>query len=510
VTDRAPLRPICRVLAVTIGVCALAVTDSCRPISEAPVDGRVTLRIGTALPEVSLEEGVNWIVNALARESLVSVDWEGRPVPRLAQRIELLKGGSGVRLILRPEVNFHNGQPVDAPTVVRLLQAEIAKVGLGAENVKDIAAEGKHTVVINYRRPDSFILTDLNLYLIADASKPEMSTGPFKVTGSTQPIRLEAFDNYYRGRPAIDTIEIKEYETPRAAWSALMRGEVNFLHEVSRDAIDFVEEAAVETFPLVRPYYLALVFNMRHTMLRRREVRVALNEAVDRDAIVREGMWGRGRPAYGPIWPFHWAFSAGQRAYAFNPDAARIRLDAAGLRPAHQGKDRMASRFRVRCLIPSDDSRVERIALVLQRQLAEINVDLQLVPVPVKQMVESIIKGEFDTFLYEMTSGRTLSWVNRFWHSPSAGTRTMFDVGYHAADEPLDRIRSAQSDAEIRVGVADLHRAFYEDPPAVFLAWPHEARAIDNSFTVPYERDRDVIGQLWQARPVASTGAERR
>jgi ABC-type transport system substrate-binding protein len=221
-------------------------------------------------------------------------------------------------------------------------------------------------------------------------------------------------------------------------------------------------------------------------------------------------MWGRGRPAHGPIWPFHWAFSQGQRVHAFNRDAAGLRLDGAGLRPERPAAGGMESRLRFRCLIPADDSRFERIALVLQRQLAEIQVDLELVPVPVRTLFASVVTGKFDAFLYEMSSGRTLSWVNRFWHSPSAETTTVFDAGYRAADEPLDRIRAAASDAEFRAAVADLQQVFYEDPPAVFLAWPHDTRAIDRSFSVPYEPDRDVLGSLWQARRSSDTASDDR
>ena len=36
----------------------------------------------------------------------------------------------------------------------------------------------------------------------------------------------------------------------------MMRHEVNFLHEVNRDAIDFVEAGGdIRAYPLLRPYY---------------------------------------------------------------------------------------------------------------------------------------------------------------------------------------------------------------------------------------------------------------
>jgi ABC-type transport system substrate-binding protein len=461
--------------------------------------------MATALPAALQTEGATGIVNILSRESLVAVSWDGRAVPRLAESISGLNDGFGVRLKLRPGVRFHNNEAVDATTVVGLLRQQIAAVGYGAESIAAIEPEGTDQIVVRYRRPDSFVLTDLNLYNITDEKRPEFSTGPFKIVSRERPVQLAAFDGYYRGRPSIDAIQIREFETPRAAWTAMMRGEVNFLHEVSRDAVKFVdEESDVNTFPLLRPYYIALVFNVRHAVLARREVRVALNEAVDRQAIVRQGMWERGRPADGPIWPYHWAYSAAQRVHSYNPEAARVRLDAAGFPPAVQRvPGRMASRLRFKCLIPSNDARFERIALVLQRQLADIDVDIELESVPVTTLLKRVIAGDFDTFLYEMTSGRTLSWVYRFWHSPSQDALPLFPSGYRAADEPLDRIRVSSSDAETRAAVADLQRTFHDNPPAVFLAWPHETRAIDTSFIVPYDRDHDVLGRVWEGRPAS-------
>jgi peptide/nickel transport system substrate-binding protein len=282
----------------------------------------------------------------------------------------------------------------------------------------------------------------------------------------------------------------------------MMRGEIDYLHEVSRDSVEFVErEAAVGTYPLLRPYYVVLVFNLRHPILGKREVRIALNEAVDRAVVVRDGMRGKGRQADGPVWPYHWAYSSAQRAHSYNPAAARLRLDGAGLKVRETASSaNMASRFRFTCLVPSDDPRFERIALIVQRQLFDLGIDMAMEAVPVGELQVRAARGTFDAFLYEMTSGRTLSWVYRFWHSPSARGSAFVASGYAGADSALDRIRAARSEADTRTGVADLQRALFDDPPAIFLAWPQETRAIDRTFVVPYQRDADVVGTLWQAQ----------
>ena len=72
-------------------------------------------------------------------------------------------------------------------------------------------------------------------------------------------------------------------------------------------------------------------------------------------------MHGRGRVADGPIWPFHWAHSEAQRKYVYNPEAARLRLEAAGLtvnRDPQPG--RMPSRLRFTCLLVDTEQAYDR------------------------------------------------------------------------------------------------------------------------------------------------------
>jgi ABC-type transport system substrate-binding protein len=498
-------------LARALVVCLLATAAAaCRGQEPARRPDKATLRVGVALPDEQPRRSIENIALTFSAEPLVAVGFDGRPQAALAESWESLPGGLGVRLQLRPAVLFHNGRPADAESVVRMLRDQIAwyerrgwKV---AESIKEIRAGANGQIEIVYRRPDAFVLPDLSIFSIADLKDPLLRTGPFRVSSLDPPTSLVAFDRYYLGRPSIDEVKFQPYQTQRKAWIALMRGEVNALHEVSREAGDFVEaETAVRPYPFLRGYHVALVFNQRHAILSRRDVRVALNEAVNREAIVKDAMRGRALPADGPIWPYHWAYSSAQSSFAFNPDAARLRLDAAGFT---EGRERepgyMSSRFRFTCLVPSDDTRFERIALVVQRQLFEIGVDMEIKAMPVAEMINTRVpNGEFDAFLFEMTSGRTLSWLYRFWHSPAEGPPPALRTGYRGADSVLDRLRSAQTDDETRLAVSDLQRVMYNDPPAIFLVWPRETRAVDAQFRVPYLSDRDVLAGVreWRLLP---------
>jgi ABC-type transport system substrate-binding protein len=177
-----------------------------------------------------------------------------------------------------------------------------------------------------------------------------------------------------------------------------------------------------------------------------------------------------------------------------------VRLDGAGLTVRTSRPERMPGRFRFVCLLPAGDPRFERIALVVQRQLSAVGVDMQIETVSHLDLQRRAAAGDFEALIYEMTSGRTLSWIAAFWHSPAPGGPVYVRNGYRAADEAIDRMRLAGGDEETRIAVADVMRVLRDDPPALFLAWPYEARALERSICVPYEPERDIFGTLWLSR----------
>ena len=128
-------------------------------------------------------------------------------------------------------------------------------------------------------------------------------------------------------------------------------------------------------------------------------VRQAINEAIDRGKIVRTALNNRGQPADGPIWPYHWAYHSATSTYTYNPDAARLRLDAAGLQLTSTPGQDMPRRFRFTCAFWSEDPQFERIALVVQKQLFEIGIDVEMIPMTLRDLQGRLGAGDFEAVL---------------------------------------------------------------------------------------------------------------
>jgi peptide/nickel transport system substrate-binding protein len=483
-----------------------AVVSSACALPPAPQPKVEKLRLGIR----DAREARRVFTPFLFADRLVIINWEGKPEPVLATGWPWKDNNRTLQIQLRQGVTFHDGTPLTASVVADILrQLKQRDPRRTFPLVTSFDVVDAHTLAVRLSRPDAFLVEAIADTWIVDPRKPDIGTGPYKLLARVPSVIGERNASYFRGTPGIDRIELKFYDTPRASWVALMKGEVDMVHEVNRDSAEFLEGSShVERSSTIRPFYIPLVFNVRHPILKNVEVRRALAEAINRDEIVQQAMRGHGRVADDPVWPFHWAYNAAARKYFHNPNAARLRLDAAGFRmrpsPVPGG---MASRFSIRCVF-WNDPQFERIALLLQRQLAEVGIDLVLEGASELELTSRAYRGDFDTYLYQLTSGKSFDWTYRFWHSPTAGV-WMQNSGYTGVDSVLERLRTVLPDSEIRTAVADLRERFYEDVPAAFLAWPETTRAIDARFDVGEQAGPDIFANLWKWRPAGSQQATR-
>jgi len=484
-------------LLVAALVVSVGASTSCgRPAPPQPTPSAVTLRFGVALPKTpEASAGIRAFVNNLFSESLVGTSWDGYPFARLAAEWTWKDNGLTLELRIRDNLRFHDGTPVDN-TFVRntLLQVFKNPNSVSYQSVAGVEAIENNSVAIRLSRPEALLLSDLSNATISMGTpdKDDVGLGPYRLLERGAKTRLAAFDSYYRGKPQIDAIEILEFEEQRTSWAALMRGQIDAVHEILPSALEFLQvkgQSNARTFPFTRPYFIYLLFNVKHPILKSAQVRQALSYAVDRQAIVDRGLDRQGSLADGPIWPAHWAYGTTQKAYTHNVEAATARLDAAGL-AMRRGRDdgRMPSRFRFKCLTIAKNATFEKIALLLQKQLYEIGIDMDVEAVSLQELGARAASGNFDVILAERTSGRSLVWTYLFFHSKK------FGGAYTAADTVLDKLRATSTEAAVRATVSDLQQIFHDDPPGIFIAWPTVARVVSTKFIVPDEEGPDVSG----------------
>lgn len=305
--------------------------------------------------------------SSLARnifDGLVNQDERQQIVPALAVSWTLENDTTWL-FKLRPNVAFHDGTILSAADVV----ASLARVELASRNspssfqpyVRDIqsaTAVDPLTVRIVTKTPTPLLLNNLSRIAVLPAASGGLSTGdlnggkgvigtgPFKLTSwlSDDSYVLARHDAHWGDRPGWDSVQFKVQKVGSARVAALLAGDVDMIEAVPAADLERIgadKRFALSCAPSNRVMYLHLD-HARETSpfaagadgrnpLRDARVRRALSLAINRKALVERIMSGQGEPAGQLVPKGYFGWSPKIETDAFDPEAARKLLAAAGV-----------------------------------------------------------------------------------------------------------------------------------------------------------------------------------
>jgi dipeptide transport system substrate-binding protein len=208
-----------------------------------------------------------------------------------------------------------------------------------------------YTVRFTLNTPDAAFLADLGMDFASIVSKEyadsldkagnkgqmnqkPVGTGPFIFVDYQQDaaIRYKANPDYFGDKPKVDDLVFAI--TPDASVRAqkLKAGECDIIpYPNPADVPDLKADAdlSVQEQSGLNVAYLA--YNTRQPPFDKPEVRRALNQAFNRDAIIQAVYGGNAIPAVNPIPPTMWGYNKETRNEDYNPDAAKKALADAGV-----------------------------------------------------------------------------------------------------------------------------------------------------------------------------------
>ncbi len=152
---------------------------------------------------------------------------------------------------------------------------------------------------------DKFVHNDLNI------SKP-IGTGPYKFkkiskdisSGNPNYIELVPFKDYVLGEPKISKITLKFYSNQENLYTAYKNGEINSMNAVSPKIIEEIQSNSNQMVESNLPRILAVFYNQNQSkVLANKNVRLALDTAINRQNIIDKILLGYGTETTGPIPP---------------------------------------------------------------------------------------------------------------------------------------------------------------------------------------------------------------
>ncbi len=435
----------------------------------------------------------------LVFSGLVRLGPNGSVESDLAESWNITPDGLTYIFELRPGLLWQDGEPVDAGDVlftIRTIQAEEFNGDpVLAELFQDVEVEATsdHTVTMTLAQPFAPFLARgatvgiLPEHLLARSdgtdlcetpfSEMPIGTGPFRLLELTETgAVLRSFTAYHLGRPYLETLELRFYRDQGELVNALLKDEVD--GALLRTALDQEDVAALGDARWVRRSLhgtkLSLVYlNPELSFFQDRLVRRALQQGLDRTALIDEALGGQAIPLDSPIVSDLWAHEGNPDAYAFDAARAALLLSAAGweLDNGGRAKDGVPLRF---SLAASDDPVQVELAQEIARQWGELGIQVDVEVSGASQFVEGVLlPREFEAALVNVDPGPDPD-PYPFWHSTQAlgEGRNLAGWADPTVDQLLEDGREASSVAQRAADYRSFQEIFAEEAPAVLLYTP--------------------------------------
>ncbi len=310
------------------------------------------------------------------------------------------------------------------------------------------------------------------------ATGPDWTTyfgsGPFRIAENdgVSFIRLEAFDDYHAGRPAIDAVEISYVSDDSTLMNMYVNGDLDVVF-VPKDLIEQYAADATVGPEIVNYTPCATQFvnlNLSGDEFTDVRVRQALSLAIDRETLCATVLSGAAQPCSAFLPPTVNGYDPSLEVFEFNPDKAKELL-------AEAGAEGLSFDFPVR-------KRDEKVALVLQANWKDVGVTANVSVIEDEDWSTKRGNGEITatTVTWSSTSNVGIEFMGSFFLSTETPKRSSF---YNS--EEFDKLANGAKSAVDLDEADDLTRqADYQlthvDYGTIPVDWPQNPYVLKPGF----------------------------
>lgn len=250
-----------------------------------------------------------------------------------------------------------------------------------------------------------------NAATATDVLRNPIGTGPFKMSKFVpdQYVELSANDNYWGGRPNLGKI-ILQVANQDTAQAQLLNGDINMmtLSQLDKQDLDLYKSKNINVITSELNAYQYMGLNDSMEIFKDKRVRQALTYAINREAIVKDLLYGAGEVASNPYPPSFWAHpEKGLNDYKYNPQKAIELLKEAGWQ--YNDKDKLmyldGKPVKLVLKYPTGNKSREQSAPLIQQNLKDIGIQVELQSMEFGTLSDQVKKGDYQMFLMGQGNG---------------------------------------------------------------------------------------------------------
>jgi peptide/nickel transport system substrate-binding protein len=342
-------------------------------------------------------------------DGLVDRDTSGALIPALATSWESLDPNTW-RFHLRKGVSFHDGTPLtpeDVAYSVEMARRPVSRFRFVASKISDVKIVDPLTVDLITKEPWP-VLPDALYTTMSIVSKKycegktdeyiadhPMGTGRYRLNEWVREshVILEANKNHWDGAPPIPKVVINPITNDATRIAGLVTGQTDLCVDVPLQYVDQLKKTdKINVVSMGGPRIVLFAMRMDNPDLpmAKKDVRQALMQGINEDAIVKHLMYGMAVPAAQLPAPQFRGFNKELQRPKYDPEQSKKLLAGAGY----------SEGFTIDLHVPSDRYVMDKeIGVAVAQQLSMIGVKANLVARPATIHFKDITTNKLDFFM---------------------------------------------------------------------------------------------------------------
>jgi len=472
--------PSCRAIASAL-ICGLAAQNAlATPLryAEDRAPAIVNPLFATTMSEARMNE--------LVFEGLFADSPELRSTARLAQTFEVAEDRKSMTVQLRPDVRWHDGEPLKAADVVFTIEAmkdrstassEAARVGW----IETVSEVDTHTVSLTFvgtefAPQDKLHFKILPSHLFDGASVKRSHSFRTRPIGTGAWV-LQSFNDdnsvtmqnnsMYHGNAMLDEVSMREVSDKNYQAKLLIYESLEALVWVlPRDLATLQNDRKVELYPYQTNSWWYVGFNQRDASLKDPLVREALSLMVDIPSLLAPV--GTGSVLTGPYVRSSPYYNHNVPEYVHNPDrAAELLADAGYTFNGRHWMGRDGKALTLRLATQSNLETAQDVVINLQSQLQNRGIQVEPEFLGIAEWKKRVwLDHDFDLILSQWTFDRNEDIRDHF---HSTGNRNFVGYANPDVDQLLDDAKNAGDPQQKKAILRQVHQVIHDDNPMVFL-----------------------------------------
>lgn len=532
--------------------------------------GTITTAVGAnpkGFNTLFTSSGLTWTICNIIGDGYTGTDDYGFYHPRMIKRLPSLENGLikinpdgsvSITFELRKGMKWHDGHPVTARDAKFQWEVMVSEAPITSNYFEklvqrvDIIDDYTFTIHLPYPVPGMELGSSVYAYYYGWFQLPEhifredfekakatgkwdefvqkvmfnpIMTGPYKfkeyVEG--QYIVLEAFDDYYMGRPNIDRIVMKIIPDQDVIFASTLKGEIDFGRYTLnlQQSLQLQKEKGdifnVYFTPNVALWTLDLNFrdpndlSKPHPLFSDIRVRQAMLYAIDRQQLNEIVFQGLGQIMDTWITELHIMRDALKsdkiKKYPYDPKKAEQLLAEAGWKKNRQGLlEKDGKIFEFTMIAGAGNPQTELMAQLIQAMLKKVGISMKIELKPALVIWEEAPMGKFDAWLTGWGYGVSDEALN-YWGSdmiPSEENNwggTNYTGWSNPRNDELMQLMAKEVDPKKRLQLYEEHFALWTNDlpvlPLISDPTPHFAKKYIKSFNSTYDSGLGWIIYNW-------------